>query len=161
MSLGPLAPACFVLGGHIHAPWPFWLKVQVGLLRSRRPFYVRCLWFAAWFGRVLFAIWRIGRQRVGRACVPEFVSLCRCAVASLCVCVCVCVCLGVCACAHPGARAHAPSMQYGNLSDTHVFEYPRRVSNPHLPLTSRSPITAFASQLWWGRLSHYTTQAIC
>ena len=69
-----------------------------------------------------------------------FVSVCICVF----MCVRVCVCGRVCACAHPGARAHAPSMQYGSCCDTHVIEYPRRVSNPHLPLTSGSPITAFA-----------------
>ena len=127
-------------------------KVHVGLLRSRRPFYVRCLWFAAWFGRVLFAIWRLGRQRVGRACVPEFV-LCVFVPLRLYVCACVCVCGGVCACAHPGARAHAPPMQYGNCCDTHVIQYPRRVSNPHLPLTSGSPITAFADNCGGGALA--------
>ena len=65
----------------------------------------------------------------------------------------VCVCGRVCACAHPGARAHAPSMQYGSCCDTHVIEYPRRVSNPHLPLTSGSPTTAFANNSDGGALA--------
>ena len=79
--------------------------------------------------------------------VRFFVSLCRC------VFMCVLVCVGVCACAHPGARAHAPSMQYGSCCDTHVIEYPRRVSNPHLPLTSGSPAAAFAYNCDGGALA--------
>ena len=81
--------------------------------------------------------------------VRFFVSLCLCVF----MCVRVCVCVGVCACAHPGARAHAPSMQYGSCCDTHVIEYPRRVSNPHLPLTSGSRITAFANNCGGGALT--------
>ena len=57
---------CYYVGGAagcrfslVHVPSPFWLKVQVGLLRSRTPFLLRrALLLCVAFARFGFAVWR-------------------------------------------------------------------------------------------------------